>query len=94
MLAHLTINGAALRPGDLFASGTVSGSRRDQRGSLIELAWGGTDPLTLPGGTVRSWLHDNDLVAITASAAGPDGTRVGLGEVEGQVIPALSGPLR
>jgi fumarylacetoacetase len=93
MLAHLTINGAALRPGDLFASGTVSGPLREQRGSLIELAWDGADPLTLPDGTARSWLQDNDQVSITATAAGPDGTRVSLGEVEGQIIPAWSGAL-
>jgi fumarylacetoacetase len=93
MLAHLTVNGAALRPGDLYASGTVSGPRRDQRGSLLELAWGGTDPLPLADGGTRSWLHDNDQVSITATAAGPDGVRVSLGEVEGQIIPALSGPV-
>ena len=50
-LAHLTVNGASLRTGDLFASGTVSGPERDQRGSLIELSWGGTEPLPLADGT-------------------------------------------
>jgi len=93
MLAHLTVNGAALRTGDLFASGTVSGPRRDQRGSLLELSWGGTDPLTLPDGSTRSWLEDNDQVAITASAVGPDGSRVSLGEVHGQIMPAVSSAL-
>ncbi len=88
MLAHLTVNGAALRTGDLYASGTVSGPRRDQRGSLMELAWAGTHPLTLPDGSTRSWLEDSDEVTITASAAGPDGVRVSLGDVHGQIMPA------
>ena len=88
MLAHLTANGAALRTGDLYASGTVSGPRRDQRGSLMELAWAGTHPLTLPDGSTRSWLEDSDEVTITASAAGPDGVRVSLGDVHGQIMPA------
>jgi fumarylacetoacetase len=89
MLAHLTVNGAALRTGDLFASGTVSGPERGQRGSLLELSWGGTDPVKLPDGSSRAWLADSDEVTITATAAGPDGTRVGLGEVRGQILPAI-----
>jgi fumarylacetoacetase len=88
MLAHMTVNGAALRTGDLFASGTVSGPEPGQRGSLIELAWGGREPLVLPDGTSRSWLQDSDELVITATAAGPDRTRVGLGEARGQIIPA------
>jgi fumarylacetoacetase len=88
MLAHLTVNGASVRTGDLYASGTVSGPERGQRGSLIELAWGGQQPLELPDGTTRCWLADSDEVAITATAPGPDGTRIGLGEARGQIIPA------
>jgi fumarylacetoacetase len=88
MLAHLTVNGASLRTGDLFASGTVSGPRPDQYGSLIELAWAGREPLTLPDGSTRSWLQDGDEVVITASAPGEDGTRVGFGNVHGQIVPA------
>ena len=88
MLAHMTVNGASLRTGDLFASGTVSGPQPDQYGSLIELAWSGSQPLALPYGTSRSWLADGDEVTIAATAAGPDGTRVGLGEAQGQVLPA------
>ncbi len=90
MLAHLTVNGASLRTGDLFASGTVSGPDPGQYGSLLELAWAGRRPLALPDGTARAWLEDCDEVAISASAAGPDGARVGLGEVRGQVVPALA----
>jgi len=88
MLAHMTVNGASLRTGDLYASGTVSGPGRDQRGSLLELSWGGTEPLTLPDGATRTWLEDSDELIITATAAGPYGTRVGLGEARGQIIPA------
>jgi fumarylacetoacetase len=87
-LAHMTVNGASLRTGDLFASGTVSGPDRDQRGSLIELSWGGTDPLTLADGTTRTFLEDGDEVAITATAPGTAGGRISLGEVTGRVEPA------
>ncbi len=90
MLAHLTVNGATLRTGDLYASGTVSGPLPDQRGSLIELAWNGTEPISLPDGTERAWLHDGDEVTISATARGADGARVGLGEARGQIIPAMS----
>ena len=91
MLAHLTVNGAAVRTGDLYASGTVSGPDHRQRGSLLELTWNGEQPLKLPDGTSRAWLEDSDEVVIAASAPGPDGLRVGLGEVHGQIIPA-AGP--
>jgi fumarylacetoacetase len=90
MLAHLTVNGATLRTGDLYASGTVSGPQPDQRGSLIELGWNGQEPISLPDGTSRAWLHDGDEVVIAASARGPDGTRIGLGEARGQVVPATA----
>ncbi len=88
MLAQMTVNGASLRSGDLYASGTVSGPRPDQRGCLLELSWGGSEPLVLPDGTTRAWLEDGDELSITATAAGPDGTRVGLGEARGQIMPA------
>jgi fumarylacetoacetase len=87
-LAHMTINGASLRTGDLFASGTVSGPGRDQRGSLIELSWGGTEPLVLADGSSRTFLEDGDVVTITGSAPGPNGIRLSLGEVTGRVVPA------
>ncbi len=88
MLAHTTVNGASLRPGDLYASGTVSGPDKAQRGSLIELTWNGAEPLTLPDGTTRSFLADGDTVTITGTAPGPDGTRISLGEVTGTITPA------
>jgi fumarylacetoacetase len=84
-LAHLTVNGAALRTGDLYASGTVSGPRRDERGSFLELTWNGTDPVKLDDGTVRGFLEDGDTVTISATAAGPDGTRRPLGQVTGRI---------
>jgi fumarylacetoacetase len=90
LLAHLTVNGAALRTGDLFASGTISGPEHDQRGSMIELSWNGTEPVTLADGSVRAWLEDSDEVSITATAPGSDGSRISLGEARGQVLPAVS----
>jgi fumarylacetoacetase len=90
-LAHLTVNGASLRTGDLFASGTVSGPERDQRGSLIELSWNGEAPVQLPDGTTRVFLEDGDTVSITGWAPGPDGERIGLGEVTGTIQPANPG---
>ena len=88
MLAHMTSNGASTRTGDLFASGTVSGPDRDQGGCLLELSWGGAEPLTLADGSVRSYLEDGDEVAISATAPAADGGRIGLGEVAGQILPS------
>ncbi len=85
-LAHLTVNGASLRTGDLYASGTVSGPEKGQRGCLLELTWGGNEPLELPDGK-RTFLEDGDEVTLRAWAPGPDGTRIGLGEVTGRVLP-------
>jgi fumarylacetoacetase len=90
-LAHLTINGASLRTGDLYGSGTVSGPERGQRGSLLELSWGGTEPLELADGSTRTFLEDGDEVTITATAPGADGGRISLGEVTGRVTPAVEG---
>jgi fumarylacetoacetase len=86
-LAHMTVNGASLRTGDVFGSGTVSGPGREQRGSLLELTWNGTEPVELPDGK-RAFLEDGDEVTLTAWAPGPDGTRVGLGEVTGRITPS------
>ena len=87
-LAHLTVNGASLRTGDLYASGTVSGPERDARGSLLELSWNGAEPLTLSDGSTRTFLEDGDVVTITATAPGVDGGRISFGEVTGRVEPA------
>ncbi|MBF6546485.1 fumarylacetoacetase [Nocardia brasiliensis] len=87
MLAHLTANGAATRTGDLYASGTISGPEPDQRGSFIELSWGGKEPV-LVNGQQRTFLEDGDEVRITATAPGPADRRIGLGEVTGRILPA------
>ena len=84
-LAHLTSNGAALRPGDLLASGTVTGPGRRERGSLLELTWGGREPLSLDDGTERAFLEDGDVVSITASAPDTAGGRLTFGEVVGRI---------
>ncbi|WP_406083013.1 fumarylacetoacetase [Micromonospora zamorensis] len=86
-LAHLTVNGASLRTGDLYASGTVSGPDRSQVGSFLELTWGGAEPVKV-GDESRTFLADGDTVTITATAPGPDGTTIALGEVSGTIRPA------
>ncbi len=90
--AHLTINGASLRTGDLYASGTVTGPEREQRGSFLELSWGGREPFDI-GGEQRTFLEDGDEVVITATAPGPDGTRIGFGDVRGRVVPSRGFPI-
>jgi fumarylacetoacetase len=91
-LAHLTANGASLRTGDLYGSGTVSGPAEDQRGSLLELTWNGTVPLRLGDGSTRAFLEDGDTVSITASAPGPGGVPMGFGSVDGTILAAIPGP--
>jgi fumarylacetoacetase len=86
MLAHLTVNGACLRTGDLFGSGTISGAAKAQRGSLLELSWGGTEPLTLADGSTRTFLEDGDEIVITATAPGAGNLRVGVAEVRGTIV--------
>jgi fumarylacetoacetase len=90
MLAHMTVNGASTRTGDLFASGTVSGAGRAQRGAFIELTWDGAEPVTV-NGEPRAFLEDGDTVTITATAPGADGARVGFGAVAGTILPAAGG---
>ena len=89
-LAHATANGAAVRPGDLFGSGTASGPDvRRQGGSLMELTWGGTQPLELPGGEERRFLCDGDTIVLRGWCGDVDGApRIELGEVAGTVAPA------
>ncbi|WP_344932721.1 fumarylacetoacetate hydrolase family protein [Actinoplanes nipponensis] len=84
-LAHLTVNGASVRTGDLYASGTVSGPNRAQAGSFLELTWNGAEPVELGDGSVRGFLEDGDTVTISATAPGPDGEPLGLGSVTGTV---------
>jgi fumarylacetoacetase len=87
-LAHHTVNGCNLRPGDLLASGTISGPEPFSRGSLLELGWRGTEPIRLPNGEERRFLQDGDELVIRGWCE-RDGVRVGFGEVSGVVLPAL-----
>jgi fumarylacetoacetase len=91
MLAHLTVNGAPSRTGDLFASGTISGREKETRGAFIELTWGGAEPVTV-GGEQRTFLEDGDEVVLTATAPGPNGTRLGFGEARGRILPSTRNP--
>ena len=86
-LAHHTVGGCNLQPGDLLASGTISGPTEDSRGCMLELTWRGANPLSLPNGESRKWLEDGDTLTITGWCKG-EGYRVGFGEVSGRVLPA------
>jgi fumarylacetoacetase len=86
-LVHHASGGCNMRPGDLLASGTISGPVRDSYGSMLELAWRGTRPLELPGGETRSFLEDGDTVTMTGWCQG-DGYRIGFGEVTGKMLPS------
>lgn len=87
-LAHHTITGCNMRPGDLLASGTISGPTEDSYGSLLELTWRGTKPIQLLGGETRKFLQDGDTLTISGWCQGA-GYRVGFGEVSGQILPAI-----
>ncbi|HEV8297756.1 MAG TPA: fumarylacetoacetate hydrolase family protein, partial [Acidimicrobiales bacterium] len=87
-LAHLTINGATTRAGDLYASGAVSGPGPEERASLIELTWRGRDPLVLPDGTCRRFLEDGDTVTLRAAAGGRGRPRIGFGDATGTIVAA------
>jgi len=89
-LAHHTVNGCNVRPGDLLASGTISGPTEDSYGSMLELSWRGEKPIDLPSGETRSFLEDGDRVVMTGFADG-DGHRIGFGAAEGVVQPAHGG---
>jgi len=86
-LAHHKVNGCNLQPGDLLASGTISGPTEESRGCMLELTWRGANPLSLPNGETRKWLEDGDRLTISGWGQG-DGYRVGFGEVTGQILPA------
>jgi fumarylacetoacetase len=85
-IAHLTVNGARLRTGDLLASGTISGPGAQERGSLIELTWNGAEPLRLADGSERAFLRDGDEVVLRG-VAGAGEEAVALGEVRGRIAP-------
>jgi fumarylacetoacetase len=90
-LCHHTTSGCPMRVGDLLGSGTISGPERENRGSLLELSWGGREPLTLATGETRSFLEDGDTVTLRGWAEG-DGYRIGFGDCSGTLLPAHADP--
>lgn len=86
LVAHHTVNGCNLQPGDLFGSGTLSGPKPDQAGSLIELTLGGKQPVTLPNGEQRTFLENGDTLVIRGWCEREGAVRIGLGEVSGTVV--------
>ena len=86
-LAHHTVNGCNVEVGDMYASGTISGSEKSSFGSMLELTWRGTEPLKLSNGSERKFIEDHDTI-IMRGYAEKDGIRVGFGEVSGKVLPA------
>jgi fumarylacetoacetase len=87
-LVHHASSGCAMNIGDLLGSGTISGPEKHQRGSLLEISWNGTEPLQLPGGIKRTFLEDGDSLSLRGWCQG-EGYRVGFGEVEGTILPAV-----
>ncbi|MEM9896653.1 MAG: fumarylacetoacetase [Bacteroidota bacterium] len=87
-LTHHTVNGCNIRTGDLYGSGTISGTEKHQFGSMLELSWNGQHPVLLPDGQRRTFLQDYDTVLMKGYSQG-DGYRIGFGELENQIIPAL-----
>ena len=87
-LAHHTINGCNFRVGDMCASGTISGKTEDSYGSMLELSWIGTKPITMPDGSERKFLNDGDNLILRGFGE-KDGLRIGFGEAAGKILPAL-----
>lgn len=88
-LAHQTINGCLIRPGDIYASGTISGNEKNSFGSMLELTWRGETPIMMHDLTERKFIHDFDTVSMKAWCE-KDGLRIGFGEVNGKIFPARS----
>ena len=86
LVAHHTSSGCNLRPGDLLASGTISGPDKGARGCLLELTWRGTEPIQLPSGETRRFLEDGDEVILSAYCEREGHPRIGFGECRGVVI--------
>ncbi|MES3035081.1 MAG: fumarylacetoacetase [Gemmatimonadota bacterium] len=89
MVTHHAMGGCNLRPGDLLASGTVSGPTKAERGCLLELTCRGAEPLTLPSGETRAFLEDGDMVELAAWCEAPGARRIGFGSCRGTVSPAV-----
>ena len=90
IVAHHTVNGCNLQPGDLMGTGTLSGPTLDEAGALIELTVGGKQPLTLPNGESRTYLEDGDAVVLRGWCEKPGAARIGFGQCVGTVLPALT----
>ncbi len=90
MVAHHTVGGCALRPGDLFGSGTLSGPKPEQAGSLLELTQGGKQPITLSNGETRNFLQDGDTLSLRGFCEKPGAARIGFGPCVGTVLPAVT----
>jgi fumarylacetoacetase len=90
-LAHHTTSGCPMNAGDLLGSGTISGPTKSERGSLLELSWGGKEPITLDTGETRSFINDGDTLTLTGSANG-NGYTIGFGDCTGTLLPALKDP--
>ncbi len=90
MLAHHTSTGCNMRPGDLLASGTISGTTKESRGCMLERTWRGTEPITLGDGTERKFLQDGDEVIMTGWCQRPGLPRIGFGQCAGTILPAVS----
>lgn len=86
-LAHHTSSGCAMRIGDLLGSGTISGPERINRGSLLELSWGGKEPIELTNGETRSFIEDGDTIEMSGRATGAN-YKIGFGPCSGRVIKA------
>ena len=90
-LCHHTTCGCPMNVGDLLGSGTISGPSKDSRGSLMELSWGGKEPVAIAGGS-RTFLEDGDTLTLRGFAQG-DGYRIGFGDCAGTVLPAHADPV-
>ena len=90
-LAHHSTSGCPMNTGDLLGSGTISGEKPHQRGSLLELSWGGKEPLSIAGGITRSFIEDGDSIEMSGSAKG-EGYKIGFGPCAGRVLQALENP--
>jgi fumarylacetoacetase len=90
-IAHHTTSGCAMMVGDLIGSGTISGPDKDSRGSLLELSWGGKEPILLADGAERRFIEDHDTLVLRGNARG-DGYTIGFGDCIGEVLPALADP--
>jgi fumarylacetoacetase len=90
-LAHHSTSGCPMNAGDLLGSGTISGPTKPERGSLLELSWGGEEPLTLDSGDTRTFIEDGDTLTLRGAATG-DGYTIGFGDCTGTLLPALSDP--